>query len=138
MPKLNQWKCSWFELKLVAAQKVIQKTVCNLSCTVKHFMLIEYSFYNVTATEVQNIQIGDGDVIRNVPIPIYMVFPRLFTCPTLSTPSFKLGKHLPFSIQGFLITDCILLQNSKSTYQSSSKIIIWSRKIFPFILLDIE
>lgn len=40
-------------------------------------------------TEIQNIQIADGDVCRGVPIPIYMVFPRLFTCPTLSTSNFK-------------------------------------------------
>ena len=40
-------------------------------------------------TEIQNIQIADGDVCRGVPLPIYMVFPRLFTCPTLSTSNFK-------------------------------------------------
>ena len=40
-------------------------------------------------TEIQNIQIADGDVCRGVVIPIYMVFPRLFTCPTLSTSNFK-------------------------------------------------
>ena len=40
-------------------------------------------------TEIQNIQLSDGDVCRGVAIPIYMVFPRLFTCPTLSTSNFK-------------------------------------------------
>ena len=40
-------------------------------------------------TEIQNIQIGDGDVCRGSAVPIYMVFPRLFTCPTLSTSNFK-------------------------------------------------
>ncbi len=40
-------------------------------------------------TEIQNIQLADGDVCRGMEIPIYMVFPRLFTCPTLSTSSFK-------------------------------------------------
>ncbi|XP_056630594.1 vacuolar protein sorting-associated protein 26C isoform X1 [Diorhabda sublineata] len=47
--------------------------------------------YAKEATEIQNIQIGDGDVPHNIPIPIYMVFPRLFTCPTLITTNFKLG-----------------------------------------------
>lgn len=51
-----------------------------------------------TATEIQNIQIGDGDVPHNIPIPIYMVFPRLFTCPTLITTNFKIGKLLQFEI----------------------------------------
>ncbi|CAI5741165.1 unnamed protein product [Hyaloperonospora brassicae] len=41
------------------------------------------------ATEVQNVQIGWGDVCRQMAIPIYMIFPRLFTCPTTRTPAFK-------------------------------------------------
>ncbi|KAM8821279.1 LOW QUALITY PROTEIN: vacuolar protein sorting-associated protein 26C [Eudromia elegans] len=45
--------------------------------------------YARDATEIQNIQIADGDVCRGLPIPIYMVFPRLFTCPTLETTNFK-------------------------------------------------
>lgn len=46
--------------------------------------------YAREATEIQNIQIGDGDVPQNIFIPIYMVFPRLFTCPTLITTNFKI------------------------------------------------
>ncbi|XP_060520963.1 vacuolar protein sorting-associated protein 26C [Cylas formicarius] len=42
------------------------------------------------ATEIQNIQIGDGDIPHNIFIPIYMVFPRLFTCPTIVTTNFKI------------------------------------------------
>jgi len=45
--------------------------------------------YAKDATEIQNIQIADGDVTRNTAVPIYMVFPRLFTCPSLSTNNFK-------------------------------------------------
>eukprot|EP00050_Salpingoeca_kvevrii_P007295 m.295192 g.295192 ORF g.295192 m.295192 type:complete len:295 (+) comp13130_c0_seq1:212-1096(+) len=45
--------------------------------------------YAKDATEIQNIQIAEGDVCRDMPIPIYMIFPRLFTCPTLSTDNFK-------------------------------------------------
>uniref|UniRef100_A0A8C9LG23 Vacuolar protein sorting-associated protein 26C n=1 Tax=Pavo cristatus TaxID=9049 RepID=A0A8C9LG23_PAVCR len=50
--------------------------------------------YARDATEIQNIQIADGDVCRGLPIPIYMVFPRLFTCPTLETTNFKVGKRI--------------------------------------------
>ncbi|KAK3107124.1 hypothetical protein FSP39_007810 [Pinctada imbricata] len=46
--------------------------------------------YAKDATEIQNIQIADGDVCRGIPIPIFMIFPRLFTCPTLSTNNFKI------------------------------------------------
>eukprot|EP01012_Entosiphon_sulcatum_P017667 TRINITY_DN2240_c0_g1_i1.p1 TRINITY_DN2240_c0_g1~~TRINITY_DN2240_c0_g1_i1.p1 ORF type:complete len:308 (+),score=39.93 TRINITY_DN2240_c0_g1_i1:20-943(+) len=41
------------------------------------------------ATEIQNIQIAEGDVCRNLSIPIFMVFPRWFTCPTLVANNFK-------------------------------------------------
>jgi len=50
--------------------------------------------YAREATEVQNIQIGDGDVCRGIEIPIYMIFPRLFTCPTLVTNNFKVEFEL--------------------------------------------
>ncbi|XP_014697067.1 vacuolar protein sorting-associated protein 26C isoform X1 [Equus asinus] len=48
--------------------------------------------YARDATEIQNIQIADGDVCRSLSVPIYMVFPRLFTCPTLETTNFKVGR----------------------------------------------
>jgi len=41
------------------------------------------------ATEIQNIQIADGNVVRGLAIPIHMVFPRLFTCATTVNKAFK-------------------------------------------------
>jgi hypothetical protein len=41
------------------------------------------------ATEIQNIQIADGNVVHNLPLPIYMIFPRLFTCSTTIAKPFK-------------------------------------------------
>ena len=41
------------------------------------------------ATEIQNIQIADGPVCHGWAVPVHMVFPRLFTCPTVSTRTFK-------------------------------------------------
>jgi len=38
-------------------------------------------------TEVQCIQIADGAVACNMVIPIYMIYPRLFTCPTYTDDS---------------------------------------------------
>jgi hypothetical protein len=46
--------------------------------------------YARDATEIQNIQIGEGDVCRGIVIPIHMIFPRLFTCPSLVTTNFKI------------------------------------------------
>lgn len=42
------------------------------------------------ATEIQNIQICDGDICRGLSVPIYMIFPRLFTCPTTAARTFKI------------------------------------------------
>jgi len=62
----------------------------------------------LTATEIQNIQVADGDVCRNLPVPIYMIFPRLFTCPTLATSNFKIGKLLTMNYrQTMSIVICI-------------------------------
>jgi len=41
------------------------------------------------ATEIQNIQIADGNVVRGLAIPVHMVFPRLFTCSTTQAKQFK-------------------------------------------------
>ncbi|XP_001985284.2 vacuolar protein sorting-associated protein 26C [Drosophila grimshawi] len=50
--------------------------------------------YSKDATEVQTIQIVDGNVMPKLEIPIYMVLPRLFTCPTLLTKNFKIEFEL--------------------------------------------
>lgn len=64
--------------------------------------------YSVDMTEIQNVQIGDGDVLRGVAIPIYMIFPRLFTCPTLCTTNFKIEFEINLVVifnDGKLITE---------------------------------
>ena len=44
-----------------------------------------------SASEVQNIQICDGNVNRNFVLPLYMVFPRIFSCPTINiNPNYKI------------------------------------------------
>ncbi|XP_071548774.1 vacuolar protein sorting-associated protein 26C isoform X2 [Panulirus ornatus] len=50
------------------------------------------------ASEIQNIQIGEGDVCRGMAIPVYMVFPRLFTCATTIAPNFKIEFELSIVI----------------------------------------
>ena len=41
-------------------------------------------------TEIQNIQVAAGDMCRNVTVPLYMILPRLYTCPTYKGPSFSI------------------------------------------------
>ena len=43
------------------------------------------------ATEVQSIELAAGDIVHEVAIPIHMVFPRLFTAPSVSTKSFSVS-----------------------------------------------
>lgn len=52
--------------------------------------------YSRDATEIQNIQIADGNICAKLQIPIYMIFPRLFTCPTLISKNFKIGMCYDF------------------------------------------
>uniref|UniRef100_A0A2K5DV33 VPS26 endosomal protein sorting factor C n=1 Tax=Aotus nancymaae TaxID=37293 RepID=A0A2K5DV33_AOTNA len=61
------------------------------------------------ATGIQNIQITDSDVCRGLSVPIYMVFPRLFTCPTLETTNF----HVEFedNIVVLLHPDHLITEN---------------------------
>eukprot|EP01104_Vermistella_antarctica_P002878 TRINITY_DN1307_c0_g1_i1.p1 TRINITY_DN1307_c0_g1~~TRINITY_DN1307_c0_g1_i1.p1 ORF type:complete len:326 (+),score=70.38 TRINITY_DN1307_c0_g1_i1:76-978(+) len=46
--------------------------------------------YAKEATEIQNIQIADGDICHGMSLPLYMVFPRLFTCPSVASGTFKI------------------------------------------------
>jgi hypothetical protein len=60
------------------------------------------------ATEIQTIQMGDGNICRNLAVPIYMIFPRLFSCSTVNTPTFKIEFELNFIMvygEGFMVTE---------------------------------
>jgi hypothetical protein len=64
--------------------------------------------YSKDATEIQNLQIADGNCCPKIQIPIYMTFPRLFTCPTLATRNFKINFELNICIvfkDDYLITE---------------------------------
>lgn len=79
-----------------------------------------FNYCTILGTEIQNIQLGDGDIPHNIQIPIYMIFPRLFTCPTLITPNFKIGNRihtnlivfcLKFSVSEFEVNIVIVFQD---------------------------
>lgn len=64
--------------------------------------------YAKEATEIQNIQIADGDICRGLSIPVYMVFPRLFTCATVAARTFKIEFEINLVVMledGHLITE---------------------------------
>jgi hypothetical protein len=42
------------------------------------------------ATEIQNIQVADGDAIKDMEIPLYMLFPKIYSCSTTEHAKFKI------------------------------------------------
>mmetsp|Transcript_31957 Transcript_31957/g.69784 ORF Transcript_31957/g.69784 Transcript_31957/m.69784 type:complete len:313 (-) Transcript_31957:140-1078(-) len=45
-------------------------------------------------SEVQSVQLADGDICRDLEIPIYMMPPRLFSCPLVKTTTFSVNFEL--------------------------------------------
>ncbi|KAJ3452179.1 vacuolar protein sorting-associated protein 26c [Anaeramoeba flamelloides] len=45
-------------------------------------------------TEIQNLQIADGNILNNLEIPMYIIFPRLFCCPTVITELYRIEFEL--------------------------------------------
>jgi len=72
---------------------VVEKCDVEIKSIELQFVRVETCTYADTeireATEVQNIQLADGNICHQFDIPIYMIFPRLFTCITTISKSFK-------------------------------------------------
>jgi hypothetical protein len=47
-----------------------------------------------SATEVQNIQVADGNVMSDLQIPLYMLFPKIYSCSTYVGATFKIEFHV--------------------------------------------
>ncbi|KAL5544936.1 hypothetical protein UlMin_008720 [Ulmus minor] len=60
---------------------------------------------------IQTTQIADGDISRNMTLPIYVILPRLLACPTILAG--------PFSIE-FKVTIVISFQSEMSKFHSKS------------------
>lgn len=60
------------------------------------------------ATEIQTIQLVCGHADEAWAIPIYMLFPRLFTCPTTNTKTFRIEFEVNLVIyfeEGHIVTE---------------------------------
>ena len=63
-------------------------------------------------SEIQNLQIGDGDVIKGTEISLNMLFPRHFCCATIETKVVKLSFDINIILvlnNGFVITENVPL-----------------------------
>lgn len=54
------------------------------------------------ATDIQCTQVADGDVARGVELPIHLVLPRLYTCPTVDADSW--GVEFELSVTAVMET----------------------------------
>ncbi|KAF0981647.1 hypothetical protein FDP41_012304 [Naegleria fowleri] len=76
------------EIEIIKTSSRIKSVEIQLirveSCSVEGGNMIK------EATEIQNLQLGEGNVCKGLKLPIYMVFPRLFTCPTLIGSNFRI------------------------------------------------
>ena len=89
--RLNRTNCSLDapftgELTVVESEKPIRSIDLQL---VRVETLGAGEAKQTEATEIQNLQVGAGDVARGLAIPLYMIFPRVFTAPTVVTDAFK-------------------------------------------------
>ena len=60
-------------------------------------------------SEIQNLQIGDGDVIRNLEIPVFMTFPRGFCCANLETKDVSISFEMNLII--VLVNGVVIMEN---------------------------
>mmetsp|Transcript_4819 Transcript_4819/g.7149 ORF Transcript_4819/g.7149 Transcript_4819/m.7149 type:complete len:306 (-) Transcript_4819:170-1087(-) len=73
------------------------------------------------ATEVQSVEIAKGDVVPNLPIPIHMPFPRVFTCPTIRMKQLRVEFETNLIVEfehNHMITEnfpLVLYRSGKST-----------------------
>ena len=72
--------------------------------------ILDKEFQSVgEASEIQNLQIGDGDVIRNLDIPVFMIFPRGFCCANLDTKEVCLSFEMNLTI--VLVNGVVISEN---------------------------
>lgn len=57
---------------------------------------------------MQNIQIADGNVIPDMEIPMYMLFPKIYSCATCHHAKFKIEFEINLIViflDGFQLTE---------------------------------
>jgi len=62
------------------------------------------------ATEIQNIQVADGNVMPELDIPLYMLFPMRYSCSTCIHQDFKIEFHVNLIVifhNGYQLTENI-------------------------------
>ncbi|PON44699.1 Vacuolar protein sorting protein 26 related [Parasponia andersonii] len=99
----------------ISGELTVEASAVPISSIDLHLLRVESVLLGekiITETSlVQTTQIADGDVCRNLSLPIYVILPRLLTCPTVLAG--------PFSIE-FKVTIVITFQSELSKLHSKS------------------
>ena len=69
---------------------------------------VDRTSFSAVKSEVETIQIAEGDIPHGVPLPLYLPLPRLIVCPTVVRAAFKIEYVLElmvFFVDGTVITE---------------------------------
>ena len=89
-------KTCWFLEQAITGRLTVERAASPLKsieielCRIEGCNTVEGQVLTET-TPVQFSQVVDGDCPRGVEIPIHMVIPRLFTCPSVQAPTFSVS-----------------------------------------------
>jgi hypothetical protein len=89
-------KTSWFLEEAITGRLVVERSAAPLRaieielCRIEGCSTSEGQVVSETSP-VQFTQIVDGDCPRGVEIPIHVVIPRLFACPSVQAPTFSVA-----------------------------------------------
>src|SRR4051812_23621747 len=96
LTQLYCWNCYFCPVAVLccSGELLIKKCAVDIKSIELQLVRVESCTYMEgearEATEIQNIQISDGNIVRGLSIPIFMIFPRLFTCATTIAKQFKI------------------------------------------------
>ena len=72
------------------------------------------------ATDIQCTQVGDGDVVHGLELPIHLVLPRLYTCPTADTETW--GVEFELSVTATLEGEASSGGGNAAYYTASTRL----------------
>ncbi|XP_050220528.1 uncharacterized protein LOC126670751 [Mercurialis annua] len=89
-------------LDTISGELTVERSAVSISSIDIHLLRVESILHGdkiVTETSlIQTTQITDGDVCRNMTLPIYVILPRLLTCPTVLAGPFSIEFKLSIMI----------------------------------------
>ncbi|KAJ6340263.1 hypothetical protein OIU77_008091 [Salix suchowensis] len=115
LPEIKRLSILFVQLLMLNGELTVETSAVPISSIDIHLLRVESVLVGekiVTETSlIQTTQIADGDVCRNLTLPIYVILPRLLTCPSVFAG--------PFSIE-FKVSIVISFQSELSKLHKKS------------------